>query len=155
MRQQNRMGRMLRQQIRLTRERLAHSRTRLSAASPQNRLNENRTRTLQLEEKLNDCMEEMLKEREGCLADFREALQRHMERRLQEKKTRLILLANSLEGNSPIKRLAQGYAFVEGPDHRAVHSVGEIRPADEIAVQMLDGGMKAVVSEVWKNERKK
>jgi exodeoxyribonuclease VII large subunit len=153
MRQQNRMERMVRQQVRLTRERIAHCRTRLYAASPQNRLNENRTRSVHLEEQLNDCMNGLLEERRMRLAVCRDTLQRDMELRLQEKKTRLVLLANSLEGNSPIKRLAQGYAFVEGPDHKAVRSVETIHPADEIAVQMLDGGMRAVVSEVWKNER--
>jgi exodeoxyribonuclease VII large subunit len=98
-------------------------------------------------------MNGLLEERRMRLAVCRDTLQRDMELRLQEKKTRLVLLANSLEGNSPIKRLAQGYAFVEGPDHKAVRSVETIHPADEIAVQMLDGGMRAVVSEVWKNER--
>jgi exodeoxyribonuclease VII large subunit len=153
MHQQKQMDRHLRQQIRLTRERLAHSRTRLFAASPQNRLNENRTWLIHLEEKINDSMEEMLDERKKRLTVLQEALQRAMERIFHEKKTHLLLLANSLDGNSPIKRLAQGYAFVEGPNHMAVHSIDEVHPSDEIAVQMIDGGMKAVVSEVWKNER--
>jgi exodeoxyribonuclease VII large subunit len=150
---QNRMEHIVRQQIRFTGERLAHMRTRLLAASPQNRMNENRTRIMHLEEKLNDCMAELLAERKQCLAAFRDLLKRDMETALQSKKTHLLLLANSLEGNSPIKRLGQGYAFVEGPDHRAIRSAGGVRPSDEIAVQMLDGGIKAVVSEVWKNER--
>jgi exodeoxyribonuclease VII large subunit len=150
---QERMARALHQQVRFAREQLAHYRTRLVSASPRSRLNEDRTRLLRLEESLSDRMEELLGGKKNSLILYTERLQRIMEHTLQEKRMRLVLLANSLEGNSPIRRLAQGYAFVEGPDHRAVRSVDAIHPEDEISVQMLDGGMKAVVSEVWKNEQ--
>jgi exodeoxyribonuclease VII large subunit len=153
MQQQNRMERIVRQQLRLSGEQLAHYRTRLFAASPENRMNENRTRAAALEEKLNDRMTALLKTQKERLFDNSERLKRRMDGILQEKSTRLALLAGALEGNSPIKRLSQGYAFVEGPDHRAIRSVDTVRPSDEISVQMLDGGMKAVVSEVWKNEQ--
>jgi exodeoxyribonuclease VII large subunit len=153
MQQQNRMERIVRQQLRLSGEQLAHYRTRLFAASPENRMNENRTRVAALEEKLNDRMTSLLKTQQERLFGDSERLQRRMDGILQEKSTRLALLAGALEGNSPIKRLSQGYAFVEGPDHRAIRSVDTVRPSDEISVQMLDGGMKAVVSEVWKNEQ--
>jgi exodeoxyribonuclease VII large subunit len=152
MQQQSRMERIVKQQLRLSGEQLAHFKTRLFAASPENRMNENRTRAAALEEKLNDRMTALLKERQERLFGDSERLQRRMDGILQEKNTRLALLAGALEGNSPIKRLSQGYAFVEGPDHRAIRSVDTVRPLDEISVQMLDGGMKAVVSEVWKNE---
>lgn len=152
--QQSRMERIVRQQIRFTREQISHYRTRLSAASPQNRLNENRTRATGLEERLSDRMREILTAHRNRLEDAKESVQNSMDKVLKDRRTRLILLANSLEGNSPIKKLSQGYAFVEGPDHRAICSVDKIRKSDEISVQMLDGGMRAVVSEVWSNERK-
>lgn len=151
--QQNRMERIVRQQIRFTRERISHYRTHLTVLSPQNRLNENRTRMADLEDKMNAMMNGRIADRREQLQDIREQLQQSVTEAIKQKRQHLVLLANSLEGNSPLKKLSQGYAFVEGPDHKAIHSVDSIKASDEIAVQMLDGGMKAIVSEVWNNER--
>ncbi len=151
---QERMRRMIGQQLRLAREQVNHYATRLSAASPQNQLNTNRTRAAALEEKLTACMQKKLSENRTRTSMVRERLNRRMERILEQKRTQFGLLAKQLEGNSPIRKLSQGYAVVEGPDQKTIRSVRRIRLQDEITVQMLDGGMKATVSEVWQNERK-
>lgn len=151
---QERMRRMIGQQLRLAREQVNHYATRLSAASPQNQLNTNRTRAAALEEKLTACMQKKLSENRTRTSMVRERLNRRMERILEQKRTQFGLLAKQLEGNSPIRKLSQGYAVVEGPDQKTIRSVRRIRLQDEITVQMLDGGMRATVSEVWQNERK-
>lgn len=151
---QERMRRVIGQQLRLAREQVNHYTTRLSAVSPQNQLNTNRTRAAALEEKLTACMQKRLSENRTRTSMVKERLNRRMERILEQKKTQFGLLAKQLEGNSPIRKLSQGYAFVEGPDQKTIRSVKRIRLQDEITVQMLDGGMRATVSEVWQNERK-
>lgn len=128
--QSMRMQRIMNQKLERERERLAYLNTRMRYLSPANRLNENRRILLELEDKL----------------------QREMEQLLLQKRHRLHLLANSLEGNSPMKKLSQGFAFVEDAKNHAVKSIADMKPGDEIGVYLLDGGMKAVVSEVWKNE---
>lgn len=151
---QERMRRVIGQQLRLAREQVNHYTTRLSTVSPQNQLNTNRTRAAALEEKLTACMQKRLSENRTRTSMVKERLNRRMERILEQKKTQFGLLAKQLEGNSPIRKLSQGYAFVEGPDQKTIRSVKRIRLQDEITVQMLDGGMRATVSEVWQNERK-
>lgn len=128
--QSMRMQRIMNQKLERERERLAYLNTRIRYLSPANRLNENRR----------------------ILRDMEDKLQRNMEQLLLQKRHRLHLLANSLEGNSPMKKLSQGFAFVEDTKNHAVKSIADMKPGDEIGVYLLDGGMKAVVSEVWKNE---
>lgn len=126
----NRMDRILQEKCRLERERLAHLRTRISYLSPQNQLNEKRRRLLDLEEKVQDRMEWIFK----------------------EKKHRFMLLANSLEANSPMKKLSQGFAFVEGNDKKTLKSIKTVRIEDELTVHLTDGKILAKVSEVMKRE---
>jgi exodeoxyribonuclease VII large subunit len=84
--------------------------------------------------------------------EYEEKLVLLMNGTIQEKRNRLAVLSKALEGNSPVKKLSQGYAFVEGPDHKALKSITNIRIKDEITVQLLDGSVHAVVSEVADNE---
>jgi exodeoxyribonuclease VII large subunit len=103
---------------------------RLTYLSPAGRLNENRRRAMDYEEKLALLMQTAIRER----------------------RNRLAVLSKALEGNSPVKKLSQGYAFVEGPDQKALKSVANIKINDEITVQLLDGSVRAVVSEVAEHE---
>ena len=94
---------------------------RLHYLSPQQRMNENRRRVAEYEEKLTGRMEELLRER------------RH----------RLALLAGTLESYSPVKKLSGGYAFVEDGNHQALRSIHQIRKkryrADPFAGWHTDG----------------
>ncbi len=121
------------QKCALAREKLSHAATRFKLLSPESRLNENRRRSMEYEERLGRLMEQMIR----------------------EKRNRLLLLAKELEGNSPVKKLAQGCAIVEGPDHRTLKETAGVHAGETITVHLADGSIKAVVSEVNKNERGK
>lgn len=125
-----RFRQLMGQRTRLERERLSHLRTRLGYLSPQSRLNENRKRVCDLQDRLNE----------------------RMERSLREKRHTLGLLAGSLEAGSPMKKLSVGFGFVEGADKKALRSVSAVKAGDEVSVYLSDGGMRAQISEVWKNE---
>ena len=125
-----RMDRILQEKCRLERERLAHFRTRLSYLSPQNQLNEKRKRLMDLEEKVQERMDWLMK----------------------EKRHRFMLLANSLEANSPMKKLRQGFAFVEDSNKKTVKSIENVHIEDELTVHLTDGKIFARVSEVIKRE---
>ncbi len=122
------MWRILQQKSIVARERLAHMKTRLDIVSPQSRLNENRRKLLEFEEKISF----------------------HMTRIIGEKRHQLTVLAGRLDGNSPIKQLSQGYAYVEGDDHKALRSVSMAKPNDDLQIYLLDGSIKATVLEVNK-----
>lgn len=117
------LDRELRRKLTLSRTKLEQQKMRLRYLSPQNRLNENRRRTLEYEEKLAQAMNTLLKER------------RHQ----------LSLLAGTLESYSPAKKLSMGYAFVQATDGQALRSVKQVEPEDEITVHLLDGEISATV----------
>lgn len=122
---QQRMNVSMYRKIQTSREKLAHKTTRLKYISPQNRLQENRRRLMELEIKLSDKMR-----------------QSHT-----EKKHHLMLLANTLEGNSPVKKISSGYAYVENKG-KSIKSIDAVHVSDEIKVYVSDGTFQAVVSEV-------
>jgi exodeoxyribonuclease VII large subunit len=124
-----RLERSMGRSIYMARQRLEHEKTKLRFLSPQNRLNENRRRLLDFEEKITDKMTKIW----------------------TRKKHELMLLANTLDGLSPIKKISSGYAYVEAAG-KSVRSVNHVQIQDEITVHVTDGKMKAVVTEVSKNE---
>ena len=127
--QRLRMERAMRRDIYMARQRLEHEKTKLRLLSPQNRLNENRRRLLDYEEKITD----------------------KMNRIFMAKKHELMLLANTLEGLSPVKKISSGYAYVEA-NGASIKTIQNVKVSDEIVVHVTDGKMKAVVTEVSKNE---
>lgn len=124
MRQQ--MDKELQRKVTVARNHLEHQRMRLHYLSPQQRMNENRRRVAEYEEKLTGRMVELLRER------------RH----------RLALLAGTLESYSPVKKLSGGYAFVEDGNHQALRSIHQIRKKDTVQIHLLDGTLTAAVTEI-------
>ena len=124
-----RLERSMKRGVSVARQRLEHEKTKLRFLSPQNRLNENRRRLMDFEEKIAD----------------------RMTRTWTRKKHELMLLANTLDGLSPVKKISSGYAYVETKG-KSIKSVAQIQTSDEILVHVADGKMKAVVTEVNKNE---
>lgn len=124
-----RLERSMKRSVSVARQRLEHEKTKLRFLSPQNRLNENRRRLMDFEEKIAD----------------------RMTRTWTRKKHELMLLANTLDGLSPVKKISSGYAYVETKG-KSIKSVAQIQTSDEILVHVADGKMKAVVTEVNKNE---
>ena len=116
----------LQRKVTVARNHLEHQRMRLHYLSPQQRMNENRRRVAEYEEKLTGRMEELLRER------------RH----------RLALLAGTLESYSPVKKLSGGYAFVEDGTHQALRSIHQIRKKDTVQIHLLDGTLTAAVTEI-------
>lgn len=124
-----RMERSMGRSIYMARQRLEHEKTKLRFLSPQNRLNENRRRILAFEEKLSERMTKIW----------------------TMKKHKLMLLGNTLDGLSPVKKISSGYAYVESKG-RSVKTIKDVQLSDEILVHVTDGKMRAVVTEVSENE---
>ncbi len=126
-----RMDSNLSGKIEFYRERLSHIKTRVSYLSPANRLNENRKR----------------------LADLEERLLLLMQQQIKDKRQKLIMLSTRLDADSPVKKLSQGYAYVSKEDGMNIHSAADITCGDNIDIYLIDGRAKAVISEVDLNER--
>ena len=120
------LRRELERKVSVTRTRLEHDKMRLKYLSPMNRLNENRRRVMDYEEKLTGHMQNLIRERRHTLS----------------------LLAGSLDAHSPAKKLSGGYAFVSQADGMGIRSVHQVTEGDDVAIHLLDGEIKAKVSRV-------
>ena len=125
------MQMILARKVEFARERLSHYETRLRYLSPKNRLNENRR----------------------ILMDLEECLERAMKEKLNEKRQRLLYLSQQLEVYSPLKKLQQGFSYVEDGTHKAIKSIEQVEIGDKVTIHVLDGEIEATVSEVRENER--
>lgn len=122
---EQRMERSLRQKIQNCRMREEHLKVRLRYLNPENKLRENRKYALDLEENL----------------------QREMQRILERKKHQMALLAGSLEGLSPLKKLSQGYSYVADASGKAIRDAADVGENDSISIHLLKGKLKATVVE--------
>ncbi len=125
-----RMNRLMQHCLKYNREQLELKRATLKYLSPQNRLNEKRYQLVEQEQKLRQMIKDLYIER------------RH----------HLILLSEQLEGNSPLKKLSGGYAFIEDSNHKPLQSVKNIKKDDCILAYFKDGNAKAVIMEVNNHE---
>lgn len=125
-----RMNLSMNRRIRTERERLQHKATKLGFLSPKRRLEENRRR----------------------LMDFEEKLSMRMQQNFREKKNRLAILAQTLDGYSPAKKISSGYAYLEGVDGKSIKNIAQVNVSDNITVHVIDGKIKAVITEAIKNE---
>ena len=125
-----RLNLCMKRKINATREQLEHRATKLQFLSPKRRLEDNRRR----------------------LMDFEEKLCGRMQRILSDKRNRLAILAHTLDGYSPAKKISSGYAYLEGKDGKSVKSIAQVKTSDEITVHVIDGTIKAMVTEAIKHE---
>lgn len=127
----SRMRRQMRLKTTLERRRLEQLELRLKHTHPQQKLNENRQRLLELENRLRDRMQLLL----------------------EENKYRLAIYTEQIDGLSPLKKLSQGYSYTELADGENVRSVKQVKDGQEISVYVTDGKIKARIIEVedgWK-----
>ena len=125
-----RMQNSLYNKLELSRQKLNSYKLKLDYLSPEHRLNENRRRLMEYEEKLKLRIDMIIK----------------------EKKHMLELYAGRLEACSPVKKLGQGYAYVEDYNGKSLRSVKGVEANQDITIYLLDGKIKTVVSEVIPNE---
>lgn len=125
-----RMNRSFCQKIGMVRLKLEQYQTKLRYLSPENKLHEHRKYAIDLEDKLN----------------------RKMEQILSEKKHQFAILTGQLEGLSPLKKLSQGFSYVADETGQAITDSAQVNVGDTIAVHLLKGKLKADVTEVLEHE---
>ena len=121
-----RLQKGLERQVRHQRQRLANYETKLYYLSPQTKLNERRHQLVMTEERL----------------------KAQMNRIFQNKKQIFALLMAKLEGQSPMKKLQSGYAYVADATGKRITRVAEVQKGQELEISMQDGSVLAKVSDV-------
>ena len=103
---------------------------RLSFASPVNRLRQHRQR----------------------LMDREDLLERVMAEKVKNARHRLMLASGRLEGMSPLRKLAGGYAFVSDETGRAVTGAGQLSAGQTVELTFRDGRARATVEQIQEEE---
>ena len=152
---------VMNRKIRETRMLSDYRRQQLEAKNPAHVLLLQRERLRALLVRLDAVMQALAEKRRHMLKERRQRLDADIGSRLAEVKHRLALLAGRLDGASPLKKIGGGYGYISGKDGRAVTSVQEVRPGDELGIVLKDGTIRARAEELrrgeeqpWKNERK-
>ena len=127
---QRRMDQLLFQKLETARLHIEKYQTRIKYLSPENRLRENRKYAIDLEE----------------------TITRRMEQILTDRKHRFALLSERMDGVSPLKKLSQGYAYVQDVQGKTLTDANQVKTGDAIRIHLLNGQLEASVTEVKKNE---
>ena len=121
----NQLADRLEQKIHNDRQRAEYLRLRLLQASP----------------------EYQLREKKQYAADLEERLKRSMDQKLTDRKHKIALYAERLDGVSPLKKLQQGYSYTEASDGKALRSVSQVAHSDLLLIHVTDGTIQAEVKE--------
>lgn len=127
-----RMNRSMTGTIRINRLRLKELDVRLSYLHPRHKLQDQQQRLIELEEELRTLMRD----------------------RVKEARHRLAIQIEKLNGLSPVRKLNQGFAYVEEADGGVVKSIRQVEKGDELIVYVTDGLIRTSVKAVQKKTYK-
>ena len=127
-----RMNRSMTGTIRINRLRLKELDVRLSYLHPRHKLQDQQQRLIELEEELRTLMRD----------------------RVKEARHRLAIQIEKLNGLSPVRKLNQGFAYVEEADGGVVKSIRQVKMGDELTVYVTDGLIRTSVKAVQKKTYK-
>lgn len=114
---QERADRLMQRQLQGKREYLRHYELQLKYLSPVGKIREKKTRSMQMEERLQDRMEAILNRRRHELA----------------------LYIEKMKGLSPLEKLNSGFSYAEDEQGRNVRSVAQVVPGEQLTVRVKDG----------------
>lgn len=127
----NQLADRLEQKIHLYRQRLENQKLRLLYASPRHKLNEKRQ----------------------YVSELMERFPALMQQKLTDRKYEMRILAERLDGLSPLKKLQQGYSYAELPDGKALRRIAQVHAGDQVTIHVTDGTVRACVEETEALER--
>ncbi len=122
---------VMEQKLQKSRMRLEQKELQLKLASPENRIFHKRQRLIALADKLEQRMEGLMSDR------------RH----------RLSLYAQKLNGLSPLVSLERGYSYVQNQEGHVVRSVSQLKEGEEISLRLLEGSARAVVTKLFDDQK--
>ena len=127
----NQLADRVEQKIVRNRDRARYLQARLLQASPQYQLREKRQYAADLNDKMRQAFSDKVKDR------------RH----------RLALYVERLDGCSPLKKLQQGYSYTESPDGKALTSITQVKEGDAVTIHVTDGTVVARTEGIRSLER--
>lgn len=89
-----------------------------------------------------------LNEQRQYAADLETSLCRAMEQKLEACRHELAIYIEKMNGLSPLKKLNQGYAYVEDERKATVRSVSQVSQGELVRIYVADGTLDAEVTEI-------
>lgn len=127
--------------------RLRQDELKIRLYHPQHVIREKRQRLADQEERLERIMDARTGESRSRLQTRKERLSRAMDRRMEDDKKRLAEASGRLWGLSPLRKLSQGFGYIEDQEGKRLGSVKQAPPGSGITVQVADGTLSALVTE--------
>lgn len=91
-------------------------------------------------------MNQIQQKRTYCM-DLEGRLTGLMNSALTQQHHQIALYAEKLKGLSPLEKLSQGYAYVEGADHKVINDVRKVKPEDLLQIYVKNGTIQAKVTQ--------
>lgn len=93
-----------------------------------------------------------LNEKRQYTVDLENRMRNRMQTTLDVKKHQFALYLERFNGLSPLKKLSQGYSYLEDQNRINIRSISHVKPGDRITVHVTDGQIKAEVYDIHKGE---
>ena len=141
----------IQRKIRLDREYLYSYKRQLDSLSPIRIIQSKRQRLSDMQINLDSIMKAKLTDRKKDLDSLENMLSKSMQDNTVKTRQELGILAEKLNGLSPLTKLKGGYVYASKED-KAIKSVNNISKGDNIELYLIDGKAMANVSEVIKED---
>mgnify|MGYP003059266895 CR=1 FL=1 len=128
---QERLYRQMDRVLQRKRQQAEQREMRLKYLSPANRIREKRTYSIQLEERLENRMQTILRDRRHTLA----------------------LYIERMKAVSPLEKLNSGFSYVEAADGKNIRSVTQVHEGDSLRIRVSDGVIDTKVEQVQQGDR--
>ena len=142
----------IQRKIRLDREYLYSYKRQLDSLSPIRIIQSKRQRLSDMQINLDSIMKAKLTDRKKDLDSLENMLSKSMQDNAVKTRQELGILAEKLNGLSPLTKLKGGYVYASKED-KAIKSVNNISKGDNIELYLIDGKAMANVSEVIKEAK--
>ena len=142
----------IQRKIRLDREKLYSYKRQLDSLSPIRIIQSKRQRLSDMQINLDSIMKAKLTDRKKDLDSLENMLSKSMQDNAVKTRQELGILAEKLNGLSPLTKLKGGYVYASKED-KAIKSVNNISKGDNIELYLIDGKAMANVSEVIKEAK--
>lgn len=128
-------------------QRLVYLQRLLYRESPGARVRQERERLIQLEDKIRSSMYDKIRDCRERLSAMPE-LKPMMERKLEKAVAELLIKTERLEALSPLKKLTQGYGYIQSQSGSRVDSVEKTGIGELIDISLMDGKIKSRVESI-------
>ena len=91
-----------------------------------------------------------VRDRSMRAVSYEDAIKNAMDKKLWAARHRLEIGIERMKGLSPLDKLNSGFSYVEDAEGKNVRSIEQIKPGDDLTIQMSDGSASARVVDIKK-----